>query len=55
MGEAYVVVHIDDEGVLTVFGNSYGNTLDHRQADALARRLAEQLGGTTHVCQVVAS
>ena len=55
MAATYVVVHIAEDGTLTVFGNAYGNTLDHHQADAIARRLTKDLGGFVHVRQVVAS
>ena len=55
MAAAYVVVHIAEDGALTVFGNAYGGTLDHHQADAIARRLGRDLGGCARVCQVVAS
>ena len=55
MATSYVVVHISDDGTLTVFGNAYGSTLDHDQADAIARRLGNELGGQTHVRQLVSS
>jgi hypothetical protein len=55
MATSYVVVHLADDGTLTVFGNAYGSTLDHDRADALARRLGERLGGQTHVRQILAS
>ena len=53
MATMYVVVHIADDGALTVFGNAYGNGVDHAQAEAIARRVAHQLGGSAHVCQIV--
>lgn len=55
MAATYVVVHLAEDGTLTVFGNAYGSTLDHQQADAIARRLGKNLGGFAHVCQIVAS
>ena len=55
MATSYVVVHLADDGTLTVFGNAYGNTLDHDQADAIARRLGTELGGQTHVRKIVSS
>jgi hypothetical protein len=55
MATSYVVVHLADDGTLTVFGNAYGNALDHGQADAMAARLTRELGGTAHVRQIVAS
>lgn len=55
MAVGYVVVHIAEDGTLTVFGNAYGSTLDHGQADAIARRLGNELGGHSHVRQIVAS
>jgi hypothetical protein len=55
MATSYVVVHLADDGTLTVFGNAYGSTLDHGQADAIAVRLTKKLGGHAHVRQIVAS
>lgn len=55
MAPTYVVVHLADDGALTVFGNAYGTTLDHAQADAIARRIARHLGGSAHVRQIIAS
>jgi hypothetical protein len=55
MATSYVVVHLADDGTLTVFGSAYGGTLDHDQADAIARRLGNELGGQAHVRQIVAS
>jgi hypothetical protein len=55
MATSYVVVHIADDGTITVFGNAYGNTLDIDQANAIARRLGIDLGGQTHVRKVVST
>jgi hypothetical protein len=53
MSAAFVVVHIADDGALTVFGNAYGSTLDQYEADAVAQRLVRLLGGAAHVRQLV--
>jgi hypothetical protein len=53
MSPAYVIVHIADDGALTVFGSAYAGTLDHAQADAIARRVGKDLGGHVHVRQIV--
>jgi hypothetical protein len=55
MATSYVVVHLADDGTLTVFGNAYGSTLDNDQANAIARRLGVELGGQTHVRKIVSS
>jgi hypothetical protein len=55
MATSYVVVHIADDGTLTIFGNAYGNTFDHDQANAIARRLGIELGGRTYVRKIVST
>ena len=55
MATSYVVVHIADDGTLTIFGNAYGNTLDHDQANAIARRLGIELGGQSYVRKIVST